>query len=62
MNYDTYLLEQAESAKRHLERYAAAIVEVYADKLEIEQQKELFLFVLGPDLMKRVKFLPTRYH
>lgn len=62
MNHTKYIIEQAESCKRHLEKYTAAIVEVYADPLEIELNKQIFLEVIGADLIKRVKFLPARYH
>lgn len=60
MDFRTYLYDQAVNCKLHLEKYPAAIVEVYADEYEMEANKEVFLEVLGEQLYKRVNFFPAR--
>jgi hypothetical protein len=53
-----FLREQAEAAKKHLEKHVFAIVDVYCDVEDLEMNKTIFAEVLGEKIIKRVLFLP----
>lgn len=42
----------------HLEKHPRSIVEIYVEKENMVVCKEVFLDVVGSDLMQRINFLP----
>lgn len=53
-----FLREQAEAAKKHLEKHVWAVTDLYCDAEELEVNKTIFAEVLGEKLVKRITFIP----
>lgn len=58
---EKYITDRAFECKAHFEKYPSSVTTVYTEKEELEENKAIFLEVLGADLIKRITFIPNQH-